>query len=54
MAKTVLARTVENGKSHGKTGKSSTVHILFHNFNILIVAASFLASFRPVLDLNCN
>jgi len=55
MAKTVLARTVENGKNHGKTGKNSTVHILFHHFNILIlVAASFLASFRPVLDLNCN
>jgi len=46
---------VENGKNHGKTGKNSTVHILFHHFNILIlVAASFLASFRPVLDLNCN
>jgi len=43
-------------KTVAKTGKNSGVRISFHYFNIIFILAvtSFLASFRPILDLNSN
>jgi len=51
-AKTISATTMK--KLWKKTGKSSTVRISFHDFNniFILVVASLLASFMPILDLN--